>query len=116
MDFNSNIPIYLQIVDEFKRKIVTKEYVPSQKVESVRELALTLGVNPNTVQKALAELERQGIVYTNRTTGRYISDNSELITTERIAYINIKVNEFICEMKKMGFDKEQIIEIMKGEN
>ena len=78
MNFDSNMPIYLQIMDEIKRWIVTDIYQPSQKIPSVRELAVEFGVNPNTVQRALSELERSGLVASERTAGRFICNDPSL--------------------------------------
>ena len=77
MNFDSKMPIYLQIMDEIKRWIVTDVYQPSQKIPSVRELAVEFGVNPNTVQRALSELERSGLVASERTSGRFICNDTE---------------------------------------
>ena len=79
MNFDSKMPIYLQIMDEIKRWIVTDVYQPSQKIPSVRKLAVEFGVNPNTVQRALSELERSGLVASERTSGRFICNDTEMI-------------------------------------
>ena len=75
--FNDEQPIYQQIISQIKERIVAGEWKAGSKLKSVRELALEAGVNPNTMQKALAELEREGLVYSQRTAGRFVSDNKE---------------------------------------
>ena len=81
MDFDTNLPIYLQIMTEIKRLIITGTYKPSQKIPSVRELAIDYGVNPNTVQRALSELEREGLVASERTSGRFKFCQRDLVRT-----------------------------------
>ena len=77
--FDSNIPIYLQVMEDIKIKIANGEYSINARIESVRELALKYGVNPNTVQRALQELEREGLLHAERTSGRFITDDLEKI-------------------------------------
>ena len=78
--FNNDIPIYLQIMDHIRKEIASGNLSPGQKLPSVREMALDAGVNPNTMQKALSELERDGFLQSNRTEGRYVS--TELTKTD----------------------------------
>ena len=75
--FTGDIPIYLQIMEQMKEQIATGTWKPGEKLPSVRELAVQAGVNPNTMQKALAELEREGMLYSQRTAGRFVSENEE---------------------------------------
>ena len=79
MEFNGGLPIYSQIVELFKRRIASGELGPGDKVAAVRDLAVDLGVNPNTMQKALAALEQEGLLYTERTSGRYVTNDAGLI-------------------------------------
>lgn len=113
MDFNQNIPIYLQIIDLFKRKIVMNEYSPGQKIESVRELAFKLEVNPNTVQRAFAELERMNIVKSERTLGRFISEDKELIKKMKEEIVNDKIDTFLSEISEMGLSIEELIKVLE---
>lgn len=118
-EFNPNMPIYLQIMEEIKRQIVSGEKKPGSKVESVRELAQTMGVNPNTMQRAFAELEREGLMYTERTSGRYITTDDKLIREIREESVNKIIDEFIELMQKSGFNKEDILNLIEkhlGEN
>ena len=78
-NFNDELPIYLQIIEHIKMQIISKKYLPNQKLPSVRELSFELEVNPNTVQKALFELENIGLIYTERTNGKFVTDNEQLI-------------------------------------
>lgn len=113
MKFDSNIPIYLQIMDEIKRWIVTDVYHPSQKIPSVRELAVSFGVNPNTVQRALSELEREGLLASERTIGRYISEDAEKIKALKDDVIRQKADVFIEEIRQYGCSDETIMTIVK---
>ena len=109
MNFDSNMPIYLQIMDEIKRWIVTDIYQPSQKIPSVRELAVEFGVNPNTVQRALSELERSGLVASERTAGRFICNDTEMIKELKEDVIRQKTDVFIEEISQYGCDDETIV-------
>lgn len=110
MKFDSNLPIYLQIMDEIKRLIITDVYIPSQKIPSVRELAVSFGVNPNTVQRALSELEREGLLNSERTSGRFICDDITLIQKLKKNMIEQKTDQYIDEVRMFGFDDEAIIQ------
>ena len=109
MNFDSKMPIYLQIMDEIKRWIVTDVYQPSQKIPSVRELAVEFGVNPNTVQRALSELERSGLVASERTAGRFICNDTEMIKELKEDVIRQKMDVFIEEIRQYGCDDETIV-------
>ena len=108
-DFDPNLPIYIQVMEEIKKEIFASEYLPGSKLASVRELALEYGVNPNTIQKALSELERTGIIYSRRALGRFVSEDSEL--KKDVSLDKVKV--FIEEMRKLGFSKIEVIKMIE---
>ncbi len=83
MEFDPSTPIWLQLVSEFTRRIVTGVWAPGEKIPGVRELALELKVNPNTVQRALAELDREGLSRPERTAGRFVTDETPVIDRAR---------------------------------
>ena len=112
MDFNKNIPIYIQIEDQIKLNIITNKYKPGEKIKSVREFALELKINPNTINRALLELEDQGLIITQRTSGKYITDNKRLIEKEKSKLINRKIDEFMDYMRELNMDKNKILEII----
>ncbi len=112
--FDSNTPIYLQIVDEIKKLIVTGKLESGQRVASVRELATDFSVNPNTMQRALTELEREGYLHAERTNGRYVTDNKDIIKEGKHTMIKAKVDAFVREMESLGYTREDIIELIKG--
>lgn len=108
MEFQSNIPIYIQLMDIIKMQIVSGKLKPGDKLSSVRDLAMEYGVNPNTMQKALGELEWEKLVYTVRTTGRYVTEDEELIHRLRKELAEMRISEFFSELKKLGYSKEEI--------
>ena len=110
--FNDEQPIYQQIISQIKERIVAGEWKAGDKLKSVRELALEAGVNPNTMQKALAELEREGLVYSQRTAGRFVSDNKEKTDRLQEEMTMEGIKTFVAQMEKMGYKKEQIIEML----
>ena len=110
--FNDEQPIYQQIIRQIKERIVAGEWKAGSKLKSVRELALEAGVNPNTMQKALAELEREGLVYSQRTAGRFVSDNKEKTDRLQEEMTMECIKTFVAQMEKMGYKKEQIIEML----
>lgn len=113
MEFNNREPIYLQIVNAIKRKIVSREIAVGEKLPSVRELAGELKVNPNTVQRVYAELEREGLVYTRRGMGKYVSEDETLVKGLRNEMARNVLVSFIEKMKDLGFDKEEILDSVK---
>ncbi|MBC8570742.1 GntR family transcriptional regulator [Zongyangia hominis] len=108
--FHPNIPIYLQLIESVKRKIVSGELSPGQRLPSVRDLAQTYEVNPNTAQRALAELEREGLVYSERTAGRFITNDGGLIEMTRTELAKEQIENFITEMQRLGFTNEQLLQ------
>mgnify|MGYP002562983393 FL=1 len=88
-------------------QIVSGKLKPGDKLSSVRDLAMEYGVNPNTMQKALGELEWEKLVYTVRTTGRYVTEDEELIHGLRKELAEMRISEFFSELKKLGYSKEE---------
>ena len=110
---DSGRPIYLQIVERLELSIVSGQFKPGDKVPSVRELAVEDGVNPNTMQKAMVELERQGLVHSERTSGRFITEDEAMITQVREELAKKQIQEFMERMNKMGFDGEEIVTLLQ---
>ena len=106
--FSNDLPIYLQLMKAIRMKIISSEWTQAMRVPSVRELAVQYGVNPNTVQKALNALENEDLVYTERTSGRFITKDSDVIESVRKATINQMVNDFIEEMSQTGIDRREL--------
>ena len=106
-------PIYSQLVDLIKIGIVSSEWQPGSKLPSVRDLAEEAGVNPNTMQRALSDLERDGLVYSKRTSGRYITEDNDMIDSVRKTIAEENINSFLDSMKKLGFTPEETLEVFK---
>lgn len=105
--FDNNTPIYLQLLDLFRRRIVTGEYEPGGRLPTVRDIAVEYGVNPNTVQRALTELEREGLAFSRRTSGRFITEDAALIEAVRKHLAQSLVEAFIVDMRYFGYNEEQ---------
>lgn len=114
MNFDPNIPIYLQIMDEFKKNIVSNVFALGSKVKSVRDLAVEYGVNPNTVQRALSELEREGLLRSERTSGRFICDDSERVARLKDEQATKIVTTFIEDMESLGYTSDEIESVTKA--
>lgn len=108
-DLNTDKPVYLQLVEQIQAGIISGTYQPGEKLPSVRDLATQATVNPNTMQRAMTELERDGLVYTNRTAGRFITSDEELIKQLKTQYITQIILEFLDKMKLMGLEPDEII-------
>lgn len=112
-NLDSDRPIFIQIVERIEQDIMSGKYSPGEKMPSVRDLALEAAVNPNTMQKALSELERLGLVYSQRTSGRFITEDQKLITSLKKEKASADVKVFLEQMKALGLDKEQVIELIQ---
>lgn len=108
-EFKDNRPIYTQLVEKIKLKIISGEYKIGEKLPSVRDLASEATVNPNTMQKALTELERVGLVYSVRTSGRFITEDCNMIKDMQTTLAKDEIKEFLEKMQKIGFDKERLL-------
>lgn len=113
MEFQSNIPIYLQLIDMMKLQIVSGKLQPGEKLKSVRDLAMEYGVNPNTMQKALAELEGEHLLYTMRTAGRYVTEDAALIGKLREELAAERIDHFFVELGRFGFSKEEMKQLLE---
>ena len=112
-EFKDDRPIYTQLIEQITLKIVSGEYKIGEKLPSVRDLAAEVTVNPNTMQKALTELERMGLVYSVRTSGRFITEDCNMIKDMKTTLAKDEIKEFLEKMKKMGFEKENILNVFK---
>lgn len=112
--FNSDAPIYAQLVDQITLRVVTAVYLPGQRLPSVRELAVEAGVNPNTMQRALAELERENLVFSQRTSGRFVTEDIQMIEDAKRAIAADRVENFLKAMDQLGFEKEEILSLIQA--
>ena len=107
-NFDNQRPIYTQLAEMIRMCIITGIYQPS-----VRELANEASVNPNTMQKALSELEGTGLIYAVRTSGRFVTEDEEKIAFARRSLAEGEVEEFLQKMKDLGMEKDEIIELIR---
>ena len=114
--FSNDKPIYLQLMDVFKVAIVSGELPKGERLESVRDLAVVAKVNPNTMQKALSELERIGLVRTERTSGRFITDDEDLILSMKNEIAEKEITVFLEKMKSLGISKDAVVKLINDYN
>lgn len=111
--FNNDRPIYIQLVEQLRIGILTSEFGIGEKIPSVRELAMLAKVNPNTMQKALAELEDEKLIYTERTNGKFVTRDVKLINKVRDNLAKEKALEFFSSMKTIGMDEVTTINYLQ---
>ena len=112
-NLDSSRPIYAQIIEKVSLDIVSGKYQPDDKLPSVRDLAAQAGVNPNTMQKALSELERENLVHSARTSGRFITEDKDMIEKMREELASTQIKEFLNKMSQMGFDYNKTIALLE---
>ena len=110
---DSDRPIFLQLVERIQMDIISGRYKSGDKLPSVRDLAADAAVNPNTMQKAFSELERTGLVYSQRTSGRFITEDKQMIEELKANIAKEKIEEFIENMKNIGFKDDEILSMMQ---
>ncbi|WP_172252379.1 GntR family transcriptional regulator [Saccharibacillus deserti] len=112
IEFDNNMPIYLQIMNYIKLQIVTGKLGPGEKIPSVRELASELKINPNTIQRTFQELEREGVAESRRGLGRFVTSEDEKIMTIKKEMAADLLERFIGGMRELGFDNRNIVKIV----
>ena len=113
--FSNDAPIYTQLIQQVKVGIVTGAFPPGERLPSVRDMATEAGVNPNTMQRALAELERDGLVYSQRTAGRFVTEDNTMINAAKRSLAERHVKTFLEAMLRLGFRKDEIIDLISKE-
>ena len=111
--FDNERPIYIQLVEMIRIDIVSGKFKKGQKLPSVRELALVMKVNPNTMQKALVELENEKLIYTERTNGKYVTEDEKLIEKIKKQLAQEKVNNYLNSMKNIGISYELALKYLQ---
>ena len=111
-EFDNTRPVYIQLCEQFTNEIISGALLPGEKLMSVRDLAKEAGVNPNTMQKALSELERSGLLYTQRTAGRFVTENKEKIKEIKQETARLRVLQFLNEMAQLGINSQEIEELL----
>ena len=112
-DLDADRPIYTQLVERIQMQIVSGAYQPGGKLPSVRELAAVAAVNPNTMQKAFAELERSGLIITQRTNGRMVTEDEELIRNIKSGLAREHADTYFFKMKELGYSKPEAVELLR---
>lgn len=112
-ELNSDRPIYTQILERIQTRIISGIYQPGERLPSVRELAAEASVNPNTMQKAFTELERSGLIQTQRNSGRTVTEDTGMIKQVQTQIALSQVQSFFNSMMDLGFNKEEILAFVK---
>ena len=112
-NFSDDRPIYIQLMEQIQLRIISGAYKVGEKLPSVRDMASDASVNPNTMQKALTELERTGLVFSQRTSGRFITEDSNMIKDIRIELAKEQIEKFLYNMEKIGYTKQETIQIVE---
>ena len=112
-EFDNSKPIYTQIEEEIKKKIISGALKGGDKMQSVRDLAQEAGVNPNTMQKALMEIEKQGLIITERTSGRFVTSDSEKIQRLKDSFFELKIKSLISEFVELGCSKQNLYALIE---
>ena len=113
--FSSDAPIYAQLVEQIKVGIVAGAFPPGERLPSVRDLATDAGVNPNTMQRAMTELERDGLVYSQRTAGRFVTEDQMLIEQAKRSLAERHIKTFLEAMDRLGFCREEVLALLRQE-
>jgi GntR family transcriptional regulator len=111
---NAKQPIYLQLIRQIERAILSGEYAPGEKLPPVRELAADASVNPNTMQRALGQLEQVGLVHAKRTLGRFVTEDAELIASLKQKMAKGMIEDFLRRMQEMGVSAEEAAELIRS--
>ncbi|MCD8218273.1 MAG: GntR family transcriptional regulator [Clostridiales bacterium] len=114
-DFVNDRSIYIQLVEQIQNRIATGYYAPGSRLASVRELAAEAEVNPNTMQRALAQLEQMGLVHSQRTSGRFVTDDEGRIAQMKRDTAKSTIRAFLDQMNHLGFEDEEIIDLIREE-
>ena len=113
--YSNDAPIYTQLIEQIKVGIVTGGFPRGERLPSVRDLATEAGVNPNTMQRAMTELERDGLVYSQRTAGRFVTEDEHMIEQAKRGLAERHIKTFLASMIRLGFRREEILSLLEQE-
>lgn len=113
-EFDNNIPIYIQLVEQIKMYIISGRIKLGERLPSIRELSLLTKVNPNTMQKALMELEELKLIYTERTNGKFVTNDQKLIDNYKREYADMLSNKYFSDMESIGFNKFEAMKYLEN--
>ncbi len=111
--FDDDKPIYKQLVDQLKIRIVTGEYQLGERIPSVRDLSMIIKVNPNTIQRALLELENDGLINTKRTSGKFVTTDKKKIEKVKEELSKESIKRFLADMKLLNLSKAKVIRYLE---
>lgn len=114
--FSNDAPIYSQLIEQIKVGIVSGMFAPGERLPSVRDLATEAGVNPNTMQRAMTELERDGLVYSQRTAGRFVTEDRTMIEAAKRELAERHIRTFVAAMLRLGYERNEIAALLKQES
>lgn len=106
-------PVYVQLIEQLELAIVTGEYPLGSRIPAVRELAAEAGVNPNTMQRALQELEARGLLQARRTAGRVVSADEHTLQALRARRADVCVSDFLAQMRQLGYTREETLALLQ---
>ena len=112
--FSADLPIYSQLVAQIKLAIVSGVYLPGERLAPVRELAMDAGVNPNTMQRALQELEREGMVYSQRTSGGFVTEDTTVVESAKKLLAEREIKSFLAQMGRVGYPQEEMVSQLRA--
>jgi DNA-binding transcriptional regulator YhcF (GntR family) len=115
-NFVSDRPIYIQIAEHIRIDIVTGVYPPGERLPSVRELAAVAAVNPNTMQRAMSELEQSGLVSALRTTGRFVTEDKDILEQTKLSLANEIVQDYLKKIACLGYSPQEAAELLLKSN
>jgi len=113
-DFRSDQPIYAQLVEKITLAILSGQFPPGAKLPAVRELASQAGVNPNTMQRAFAELERSELIYAQRTSGRFVTEDTRVIGLAKERLARQRIDDFWKAMRLLGYDRKEVLQLLQN--
>lgn len=111
-NFQNDRPIYAQLMEQIKRRIISGVYAPGEKMPSVRDLAAEASVNPNTMQRAFAQLEQEGLLYTQRTSGRYVTEDEGRILQMKEDLAKELTESYFIAMEQLGYSRIQAVKLI----
>ena len=111
--FENNRPIYSQILEQIRLGIISREFSGGTRLPSVREFAAEASVNANTMQKALSELEQSKIIYSQRTSGRFVTEDQSMIEQIKQEIAETKIKEFIQTMQELGISPDEVLKLIE---
>ena len=112
MEYNNNLPIYLQVINQIKKDMIQGKLTMGEKLPSTRELAVQYQINPNTAVRVYKEMEQSGMCFTKRGLGTFVTENAEVIKTMKEEMAKELLESFVQEMNDLGFSKEELIKII----